>query len=190
MGASPMLLGTPQNAWSQDEFGMCRGRAWHRRAGQAFEVGGPDVGDGTTTKFIRRGLSRAATGWRDCQDEAPVAEPLVAFWTRARGQRELADERTGRLKSSARLQGLFKGGLDIPPTHVQFSSLRREHPSGRSLGAGEKKGDSGTGIVSSAYTSRSGGTLRATCAIRSRPPVNCVAASRGHRATDVRPGRL
>ena len=56
---------------------MCRGRAWHRRAGQAFEVGGPDVGDGTTTKFIRRGLSRAATGWLDCQDEAPVAEPLV-----------------------------------------------------------------------------------------------------------------
>ena len=49
-------------------------------------------------------------------------------WTRAWGQRELADERTGRLKSPAQLQGLFKGGLDIPPSHVQFSSLRREHP--------------------------------------------------------------
>ena len=52
----------------------------------------------------------------------------LRFWTRAWGQRELADERTGRLKSPARLQDLFKGGLDIPPTHVQFSSLRREHP--------------------------------------------------------------
>ena len=52
----------------------------------------------------------------------------LRFWTRAWGQRELADERTSRLKSPARLQGLFKGGLDIPATHVQFSSLRREYP--------------------------------------------------------------
>ena len=87
----------------------------------------------------------------------------LRFWTRAWGQRELADERTGRLKSPARLQDLFKGGLDIPPTHVQFSSLRREHPIWAfGLGQGRRTGDSGTGIASSAYTSRSGGTLRAT----------------------------
>jgi hypothetical protein len=114
-----------------------------------------------------------------------------SFWTRARGQRELADERTGRLKSSARLQGLFKGGLDIPPTHVQFSSLRREHPSGRSVwGRGEEQ------VTRAPESSR----LRTHPAqealfgrlapIRSRPPVNCVATSKGHRATDVRPGRI
>ena len=52
----------------------------------------------------------------------------LRFWTRAWGQREFADKRTGHLKSPTRLQDSFKGGLDIPPTHVQFSLLRREHP--------------------------------------------------------------
>lgn len=47
--------------------------------GQAFEIGGPDVADGTTAKFIRRGLSRAATGWPGCQDEAPEAELLAVL---------------------------------------------------------------------------------------------------------------
>ena len=70
---------------------MWRGRAWRRRAGQAFELGGPDVADGTTAKFIRRGLSRAATGWPGCQDEAPEAE-LLAVLDESRGQREIADE--------------------------------------------------------------------------------------------------
>src|SRR5271157_2316286 len=45
-----------------------------------------------------------------------LTRSCLRFWTRAWGQRELADERTGRLKSPARLQDLFKGGLDIPPT--------------------------------------------------------------------------
>src|SRR5271157_162770 len=57
-----------------------------------------------------------------------LTRSCLRFWTRAWGQRELAEERTGRLKSPARLQDLFKGGLDIPPTHDQFSPLRREHP--------------------------------------------------------------
>ncbi len=100
------LLGTLRNARSQVELGMWRGRTWRGRAGQAFELGEPDVADGTTAEFIRCGR----------------------FWTRAWGQRELADERTDCLKSPARLQDLFTDGLDIPPTHVQFSSLHREHP--------------------------------------------------------------
>ena len=58
---------------------MWRGRAWRGRAGQAFELGGPDVADVTTAKFIRRGLSRAATGWPGCQDEAPDVELLAVL---------------------------------------------------------------------------------------------------------------
>src|SRR5271157_3846343 len=58
---TPSLLGTLRNARSQVELGMWRGRARRGRAGQAFELGGPDVVDGTTAKFIRCGLSRAAT---------------------------------------------------------------------------------------------------------------------------------
>ena len=61
------------------ELSMSRGRAWRRRASQAFELGGPDMVDGTTAKFIRRGLSRAATGWPGCQDEAPAAELLAVL---------------------------------------------------------------------------------------------------------------
>ena len=41
-------LGTMRNARSQVELGMWRGRAWRRRAGQAFKLSGPDVADGTT----------------------------------------------------------------------------------------------------------------------------------------------
>ena len=85
------------------------------------------MADGTTAKFIRRGLSRAATRWPGCQDEAPEAE-LLAVLDQGLGPTRVADKRTGHLKSPTRLQDSFKGGLDIPPTHVQFSLLRREHP--------------------------------------------------------------
>ena len=50
------------------------------------------------------------------------------FWIRAWGQREPALQGTGRLNSPARSPGLLKGGLDIPATHAECGSLRREHP--------------------------------------------------------------
>ena len=62
LARTPALLGTLRNARSQVELGMWHSRAGRGRAGQAFNLGGPDVADGTTAKFIRRGLSRAATG--------------------------------------------------------------------------------------------------------------------------------
>ena len=120
-------LGTLRNARSQVELGMWRGRAWRRRAGQAFEL---------SERTWRTGPppSSFAAGCRGPQQDGQAAKTklltrsCLRFWTRAWGQRELADERTGRLKSPVRLQDLFKGGLDIPPTHVQFRSLRKEHP--------------------------------------------------------------
>ena len=58
---------------------MWRVVTWRRRAGQAFELGGPDVADGTTARFIRRGLSRAATGWPGCQTEPRRAGILAVL---------------------------------------------------------------------------------------------------------------
>ena len=66
--------------------------------------------------------SSLAAGCRGPRQDGQAAKTklltrsCLRFWTRAWSQRELADERTGRLKSPARLQDLFKGGLDIPPT--------------------------------------------------------------------------
>jgi len=89
---TPALLGTQGNARSQVELGMWRGRARRGRAGQAFKLGGPDVADGTTANFIRRGLSRAATGWPGCQKTKLLKRSCLRFWTRAWGHREFADE--------------------------------------------------------------------------------------------------
>ena len=50
----------------------------------------------------------------------PLTRSCLRFWTRAWGQRELADEQTGRWISPAWIAGLFQGGLDIPANHVQF----------------------------------------------------------------------
>jgi hypothetical protein len=76
---NPFFLGTLHNAWSQVEFVMWCSRRWRGRAGLAFELGEPDVVDGTTAKFIHRGLSRASTGWPGCQDEAPDSELLAVL---------------------------------------------------------------------------------------------------------------
>jgi hypothetical protein len=106
---------------------MWRGRAWRRRAGQAFELGGPDVADGTTANSLVASYCGPRQDGQAAKTKL-LTRSCLRFWTRAWSQRELAEERTGRLKSPAQLQGLFKGGLDIPATHVQFSSLRREYP--------------------------------------------------------------
>ena len=60
----------------------------------------------------RSSLRRAARGFR----------------IRAWGQREPARQGTGRLDRSALGLGGLKGGLDIPASGAQCSSLQREHP--------------------------------------------------------------
>jgi len=76
---TPTLLGTLRNARSQVKFDTWRNRVWRGRAGQAFEVGELDVEGGTTARFIRRGRSRAATGWPSCQDESRRAGMLAVL---------------------------------------------------------------------------------------------------------------
>jgi hypothetical protein len=77
---------------------MWRGRAWRRRAGQAFELGERTWRTGPPP-------SSFAAGCRGPRQDGQAAKTkllrrsCLRFWTRAWGQRELADERTGRLKS-------------------------------------------------------------------------------------------
>ena len=112
---------------SQVELGM-----WHSRAG----ADGPARRSISVGRTWRTGPppSSFAAGCRGPRQDGQAAKTkllrrsCLRFWTRAWGQREFADKRTGHLKSPTRLQDSFKGGLDIPPTHVQFSLLRREHP--------------------------------------------------------------
>jgi hypothetical protein len=73
------MLGALSSARSHVGLKLWRGRAWHERACQAFEFGGPDVIDRTTASLFRREPSRAATGWPGRQDEAPDAELLAVL---------------------------------------------------------------------------------------------------------------
>jgi hypothetical protein len=72
------------------------------------------------------------------------------FWIRAWGQREPAPQGTGRLDRSALWLGWLKGGLDIPASGAQCSSLQREHPL-RSLTrrAGSRAGRIGNASIAS-----------------------------------------
>ena len=104
---------------------------WHSRAGPD----GPARRSISVGRTWRTGPppSSFAAGCRGPRQDGQAAKTKLLrrscwVWTKAWGQREFADKRTGHLKSPTRLQDSFKGGLDIPPTHVQFSLLRRKHP--------------------------------------------------------------
>jgi hypothetical protein len=52
---TPALLSTPRNARSEVGPKMWRVEARRGRAGQAFELGGPDTADGTTANSLSTG---------------------------------------------------------------------------------------------------------------------------------------
>ena len=49
------ILGTRSKARRSVGLTMCRGQAWRGRAVQAFELGEPDVADGTTANSLAAG---------------------------------------------------------------------------------------------------------------------------------------
>ena len=65
---------------------------------------------------MRRGPTRAATGWPDRQVEAPRKELPADFGPEPPGQREPTDQGTDRLNGPARRPDPLKDGLDIPAT--------------------------------------------------------------------------
>jgi hypothetical protein len=121
------MLGTRCTARSDSVPTFWRGQAWYERPGQAFELGEPDLMHGTTA--ISLGADRRGPR----QDDQIVKTKLLARSclrmldqglepTRARNSRNRPLERPGKVAL------LVKGGLDIPGTHVQCDSHRREHP--------------------------------------------------------------
>ena len=106
---------------------MWRGEARRGRAGQAFELGEPGVVDGTTANSLAAGCR----GPRQ-DDQAAKTKPLTRGCSRildqSLGPTRARLQGTGRLNSPARWPGWFKGGLDIPATHAECSSLRTGTP--------------------------------------------------------------
>ena len=106
---------------------MWRGEVWRGRAGQAFQLGEPGVVDGATANSS----PQTAAGHHRVTRPSRRSSSLGAacgFWIRAWGQREPALQGIGRLNRFAQWLGWLKGGLDIPATHAECRSLRRERP--------------------------------------------------------------
>ena len=85
--------------------------------------------DGTTAKFLHRGLSRATTGWPGCQGEAPDAELLAVLDQSLGSTRDSLMNKPAAGLALLGLQGFSRVGWTSLPTTSNFSSLRREHPS-------------------------------------------------------------
>jgi hypothetical protein len=68
---TPLLLGTSRKTRSQNNPGVWRGRAWHRRVGQAFELFEPGVMDSSTANSS----PRTATGHKQDDQTAKTKPP-------------------------------------------------------------------------------------------------------------------
>ena len=124
---------------------MWRGKAWHGRAGQAFELGESGVVDRATANSSPRtaaGHNRMTRPPR----RSPSQEAACGFWIRAWGQREPALQGTGRSNDPARWPGSLEGGLDIPchSRQMQLTSHRTPDPDVDALRFGHAPVESGS----------------------------------------------
>ena len=125
---TPTSLGTLRKTRSQIEPGIWRGRAWHGRAGQAFEL----VESGVVDRATANSSPRTATGHKQDDQTAKTKPPAGSCSrildqslgsTRARSSRNRPLESTqhdGRAHSRV--------GWTFPATHAKCNSLRIEHP--------------------------------------------------------------
>ena len=106
---------------------MWRGGAGHGRAGQAFEL----VESGVVDRATANSSLRTATGHNRMTRPPrrnPPQEAARGFWIRAWGQREPANQGTGRSNDPARRPDCSRVGWTFPATHAKCNSLRIEHP--------------------------------------------------------------
>ena len=75
-----------------------------------------------------RGPPRATNRMTRPPRQSPPQEAARGFWIRAWGQREPANQGTGRSNDPARWPGSREGGLDVPCPHAQCISPGIEHP--------------------------------------------------------------
>ena len=76
----------------------------------------------------RRGPPRATNRMARPPRRSPPREAARGFWIRAWGQREPANQGTGRSNDPTRWPGSLEGGLDVPCPHAKCNSLHIEHP--------------------------------------------------------------
>ena len=95
--AYAVLLGTLRKTRSQSEAGVWRGRPGHRRAAQASELGESGV-VGRTTANSSLPAERATNRITRSSRRSPLGK-LLGFMDQAWGQREPANQGTGRFNS-------------------------------------------------------------------------------------------
>jgi hypothetical protein len=124
---APTPLGTLRKTRSQIEPGICRGKAGHRRAGQAFELVESGVVDGATANSSPR-TARAINRRTRSSRRSPSLGAACGFWIKAWGQRGPALQGTGRLSNPDDAAWLRKGGLDVLTTHFHMNLCCIEYP--------------------------------------------------------------
>ena len=126
---TPTSLGTLRKTRSQIEPGIWRGKAWHGRAGQAFEL----VESGVVHRATANSSPRTATGHKQ-DDQTAKTKPPAGSCSRILDQslepREPALQGTGRSNAPARSLDLLEGGLDVPchSRRNQLTSRRTPNP--------------------------------------------------------------
>ena len=125
---TPAPLGTLRKTRSQIEPGIWRGRAWHGRAGQAFELVESGVVDRATANSSRR----TATGHKQGDQTAKTKLPAGSCSrildqslgsTRARTSRNRPLDRPGTMARVA--QGWAGRSLCLTPNATHFASNTR-----------------------------------------------------------------
>ena len=118
-------LGTLRKTRRQIEPGISRGRAWHGRAGQAFEL----VESGVVNRATANSSSRTTTGHKQGDQTAKTKPPAGSCSrildrslgsTRARSSRNRPLERPGTMAGVAR--GWAGRSLPITPNATHFAS--------------------------------------------------------------------
>jgi len=124
-------LGTRSKARSEVGLNLCRDVAWRGRAGQAFLLREPSVGDGTTANSLAADRRGPRQGGQVVKTK-PLARSCLRVLdqslgpTRARASRNRPLEQ----KSPARSPGWLKGGLDFPSVHVHAAHFAGNTRSG------------------------------------------------------------
>jgi hypothetical protein len=121
-------LGTLRKTWSQVDPGIWRGRAWHGRAGQAFELVEFSVVDRATANSPPRTAAGHKQGDQTAKTKPPVGSCSRILdqslgSTRARSSRNRPLECPGTMAGVAR--GWAGRSLPLTPNATHFASNTR-----------------------------------------------------------------
>jgi hypothetical protein len=126
---TPAPLGTLSKTRSQIEPGIWRGKAWHGRAGQAFEL----VESGVVDRATAYSSPQTATDHKQ-DDKAAKTKPSAGSCSRildqSLGSTRARTSRNRPLECPSTTAGPLEGGLDVPCPlrQTQLTSHRTPNP--------------------------------------------------------------